>query len=189
MNKAFVREPESDGRQLCPRCNSLGLPVGAGPLNKYIRPEFRAKMPESAWFCNFPRCEVAYFNEFEEVILADELVCPVYPKDFDAPICACFGLTYDDVEADVRDGKPNAHSRIAGQIEIIRGPLPNSRRRRPLLHGDGAGVVHEATNGKGSLRTASFVDAGTTVRLIVNKRYDCQVTRRSFVPAVDEHLR
>jgi hypothetical protein len=106
MNKAFVREPESDGRQLCPRCNSLGLPVGAGPLNKYIRPEFRAKMPESAWFCNFPRCEVAYFNEFEEVILADELVCPVYPKDFDAPICACFGLTYDDVEADVRDGKP-----------------------------------------------------------------------------------
>ena len=44
-------------------------------------------MPESAWFCNFPRCEVAYFNEFEEVVLVTELVCPVYPKDFDAPVC------------------------------------------------------------------------------------------------------
>ena len=115
MNKAFVREPESDGRQLCPRCNSLGLPVGTGPLNQYIRPEFRAKMPESAWFCNFPRCEVAYFNEFEEVILADELVCPVYPKDFDAPICACFGLNYDDVAADVRDGNPTRIRELLGK--------------------------------------------------------------------------
>jgi hypothetical protein len=106
MNKAFVREPEPDGRQHCPRCNSLGLPVGAGPLDKYIRPESRSKMPESAWYCNFPRCEVAYFNEFEEVILVDELNCAVYPKDFDAPLCACFGFTYDDVAADVRDGQP-----------------------------------------------------------------------------------
>ncbi len=37
MNKAFVREPESDGRAYCPRCGALGLPVGAGPLDKYIR--------------------------------------------------------------------------------------------------------------------------------------------------------
>ena len=106
MNKAFVREPELDVRQHCPRCNSLGLPVGAEPLDKYIRPEFRSKMPESAWFCNFPRCEVAYFNEFEEVVLVDELNRTVYPKDFDAPLCACFGFTYDDAAADVRDGQP-----------------------------------------------------------------------------------
>jgi hypothetical protein len=36
----------------------------------------------------------------------DELKAPVYPYDPEAPICACFGLRYDDVEADVRDGKP-----------------------------------------------------------------------------------
>ena len=29
MNKAFVREPDDDGRAYCPRCNSLGAPVGA----------------------------------------------------------------------------------------------------------------------------------------------------------------
>src|SRR5215467_8781445 len=106
MNKAFVREPESDGRKHCPRCASLGVPVGAGPLDRYIRPESRGKMQESAWFCNFPRCEVAYFNEFDELILATELISPVYPKDFDAPLCACFGFTYGDVEADVSDGQP-----------------------------------------------------------------------------------
>jgi hypothetical protein len=106
MNKAFVREPESDGRAYCPRCGNLGLPVGAGPLDKYIRPEARSKMHDAAWFCNFPRCEVAYFNEFQEVVLVEDLNQPVYPKDFDAPLCACFGFKYEDVEADVRDAAP-----------------------------------------------------------------------------------
>jgi hypothetical protein len=49
---------------------------------------------------------VAYFNLFEAVVLMDELIRPVYPHDLDAPMCACFGFTYDDVEADVRDGVP-----------------------------------------------------------------------------------
>jgi hypothetical protein len=106
MNKAFVREPEADGRAYCPQCGTLGLPVGAGPLDKYVRPQSRAKMRDAAWFCNFPRCEVAYFNEFEEIVLAEELTQPVYPKNFDAPLCACFGLSYADVETDVRDGTP-----------------------------------------------------------------------------------
>jgi hypothetical protein len=49
---------------------------------------------------------VAYFNLFEAVVTTDELARPVYPHDLDAPMCACFGLNYDDVEADVRDGTP-----------------------------------------------------------------------------------
>jgi hypothetical protein len=106
MNKAFVREPEFDGRAFCPRCGTLGLPVESGPLDTHIRPEFRAKMHDSAWFCGFPRCEVAYFNLFDAVVLTSQLKGPVYPHDPNAPICACFGLTYDDVEADVRDGVP-----------------------------------------------------------------------------------
>jgi hypothetical protein len=119
MNKAFVREPESDGRAYCPRCNSLGIAVSAPTLDAHIRPEFRAKMHDAAWFCNFPRCEVAYFNEFEEVVTADQLLAPVYPKDLDAPICACFGLKYDDVEADVREGKP---TRIRELLQKSRTP-------------------------------------------------------------------
>ena len=106
MNKAFVREPEDDGRGFCPYCGSLGTPVDAGPLDTHIRPESRRKMRDAAWFCGFPQCEVAYFNQFDSVVLMDELKAPVYPYDVNAPICACFVFTYDDVEADVRDGVP-----------------------------------------------------------------------------------
>jgi hypothetical protein len=106
MNKAFVKEPEPDGRAFCPRCGNLGLPVESGPLDTHIRPQFRAAMHDAAWFCNFPRCDVAYFNLFEAVVLVDELSAPVYPKDLDAPMCACFGLAYDDVEADAQAEKP-----------------------------------------------------------------------------------
>ena len=106
MNKAFVREPDFDGRAFCPRCGALGVPVEHGPLDVHIKPESRNKMGDSAWFCNFPRCDVAYFNLFEAVVLVDELSAPVYPKDLDAPMCACFGLAYDDVEADAQAEKP-----------------------------------------------------------------------------------
>jgi hypothetical protein len=106
MNKAFVREPEFDGRAFCPRCGTLGSPVEHGPLDVHIRPEARSKLGDTAWFCGFPRCEVAYFNLFDAVVLVDELRTPVYPFDLDAPMCACFGFAYDDVEADVRDGQP-----------------------------------------------------------------------------------
>ncbi|HYO26238.1 MAG TPA: hypothetical protein VEQ85_14955 [Lacipirellulaceae bacterium] len=106
MNKAFVREPEFDGRAYCPHCGSLGLPVEHGPLDRHIRPDARTKLGDSAWFCNFPRCDVAYFNTFEAVVLRDELQTAVYPYDLDAPMCACFGLTYDDVAADIAEGRP-----------------------------------------------------------------------------------
>ena len=106
MNKAFIKEPEFDGRAYCPRCGTLGSPVEHGPLDTHIRPEARNKLGDSGWFCSYAHCDVAYFNLFEAVVTTDELKAPIYPQDFDAPICACFGLTYDDVEADVREGTP-----------------------------------------------------------------------------------
>ena len=63
-------------------------------------------MLDSAWFCGFHRCEVAYFNQFGGTVTMDELNAPVYPYDINAPICACFGLTYDDVVADADDTTP-----------------------------------------------------------------------------------
>ena len=106
MNKAFVREPEFDGRLHCPRCGMLGVPVGAGPLDTHIRTSARVKLRDAAWYCPAGQCEVAYFNQFEMVVMISELRGPVYPKDLDAPLCACFGFSYDDVVADVRDGIP-----------------------------------------------------------------------------------
>lgn len=106
MNKAFVREADPDSRVSCPQCGSLGLPVGSGPLDRHLRSESRAKLGDSAWYCGYPQCDTVYFNQFEASARLSDLKSPVYPYDVDAPICACFGFCYDDVEADVADGEP-----------------------------------------------------------------------------------
>ncbi len=106
MNKAFVREPEFDGRAYCPRCGSLGTPVNRTTLDHHVQTQSRSRIGESAWFCGFARCEVAYFDLFERYVAVSELQAAVYPKDVAMPICACFGFTLEDIEADVSDGTP-----------------------------------------------------------------------------------
>jgi hypothetical protein len=103
MNKAFVREPEQLA-DYCPHCGSQGQPVGGETLETYLSAEQRRKISEPANFCPSPQCEVAYFDTFERFVLTGQLSRPVYPKDPDAPICACFGLTREDIEQDVREG-------------------------------------------------------------------------------------
>ena len=82
------------------------MSVSAPPLDTHIRRDARMRMGDWAWFCGFARCDVAYFNVFEAVVTVEELKGPIYPKDLKAPLCACFGFTLEDVEADVRDGTP-----------------------------------------------------------------------------------
>ena len=106
MNKAFVREPESDGRAYCPRCGSLGTPVNKTTLDRHVQHQARPGLGDSAWFCEFARCDVAYFDSYERFLTVDELQATVYPKDPTAAICACFGFGPDDIEADVREGTP-----------------------------------------------------------------------------------
>jgi Zinc binding domain len=103
MNKAFLREPDQRA-EYCPRCGTQGEPVGAETLRAHLSDEQRAGVAEPANFCPSPQCEVAYFDGFERAVLATALAVPVYPKDPDAPICACFGLTREDIEQDVREG-------------------------------------------------------------------------------------
>jgi hypothetical protein len=106
VNKAFVREPDSDARLLCPRCAAPGTAVGNGPVQTYVPPELRSQLLDAAWYCSSQSCEVAYFNMFEQFVRVTELLMPVYPHDLNAPLCACFGFTVDDIEADVLDGQP-----------------------------------------------------------------------------------
>jgi hypothetical protein len=106
MNKAFIKEEEFDANVDCPHCGTPGQAVWDGPLNTHIAAGSRSKLGDSGWFCKVARCEVAYFDRAGRFVTIDELKAPVYPKDLDAPMCACFGLTYDDVDADVREGTP-----------------------------------------------------------------------------------
>lgn len=103
MNKAFVREPDQTA-DYCPRCGSKGEPVGRETIASYLPAGKAPMVSDPANFCPSPQCDVAYFDAFERVIVAAELSRPVYPKDPDAPICACFGLTRQDIEQDVSEG-------------------------------------------------------------------------------------
>lgn len=106
MNKAFVREPDADARVTCPRCGSVGDTVGNGPVDIYVPPERREQMRNAAWYCSNTACDVVYYNMFEQIVRASELLAPVYPYDPDAPVCACFGFTLKDVEADADEPQP-----------------------------------------------------------------------------------
>ncbi len=106
MNKAFVREPEFDGRAYCPQCGTLGVAVGEAVLDRHVQPTARTRLGDAAWFCNFARCDVAYFDLLERVVTASELQQAIYPKDPTAPLCACFGFTRDELDADVQEKSP-----------------------------------------------------------------------------------
>jgi hypothetical protein len=41
---------------------------------------------------------------FERRATVEQVQHPVYPKDQAAPLCGCFGLTADDVQADIDEG-------------------------------------------------------------------------------------
>ena len=103
MNKAFMREPDQTA-EYCPRCGSKGEPVGSKVLAVYLTEPQRKQLSEPANFCPSPQCPVGYFDSFERLVLAADLRVAVYPKDPAAPLCACFGLTRDDIEADVQEG-------------------------------------------------------------------------------------
>ena len=103
MNKAFVREPDSVDER-CPRCGCAGLRVTELTLSSFLSEEQIRRVSPAAYFCPSPTCEALYFNGFEQVIAANELDRTFYPKDPGSPICACFGLTCDEIEQDVAEG-------------------------------------------------------------------------------------
>ncbi len=119
MNKAFVREPDDTGT-FCPRCESQGERVGAAVLENFLTAEQRSTLTEPAYFCPSPKCAVAYFDGFEGFLLADDLLRPVYPKDPLAPICACFGVTCEEIERDVDEG---VVTRTRAAVEQAQSPL------------------------------------------------------------------
>ena len=124
MNKAFVREPDSTV-DYCPRCGSKGEPVGPETLKEFLTDAQRGAISESANFCPSARCDVVYFDSFERTMLTADIGRPVYPKDPAAPICACFGLTRDDIEEDVREG---VTARVKGVIEKAKTPAARCRQ-------------------------------------------------------------
>ena len=103
MNKAFLREPDQvDSR--CPACDAVGQSVGSQTLSAQLPADLRRRFADSASFCRTETCPVVYFDDFGAKVERTELNHPVPIKDIDAPLCGCFGLTRDDIEADIAEG-------------------------------------------------------------------------------------
>jgi hypothetical protein len=105
MNKAFVREPDSDDA-LCPRCQAIGDSVPASAVDTFVPPDQRKVLADRVYFCPTANCPVAYFDALEGTIEAVALTRAIYPKDQTAPLCGCFGLTLEDVIADASEPAP-----------------------------------------------------------------------------------
>ena len=103
MNKAFVKESEDNGDR-CPACGSMGRTVYRETIAAQVVEGASEDVADPAFFCSHATCDVAYFDRFERQIAIDQFVQPVYPKDPEAPICPCFGLTCAEIEADVDEG-------------------------------------------------------------------------------------
>ncbi len=104
MNKAFIREPDDHAPLHCPACGSLGVPVERETWQAHVALAAAEALADSAFFCPFPTCQVAYFDMFERQVRVDALVHAVYPKDPQAPICPCFEFTTEEIRADVSEG-------------------------------------------------------------------------------------
>jgi len=105
VNKAFVRESESTEVR-CPRCGAIGEEALRSAVESLTTPETRRSLAATAFFCPTPICDVAYFDALEAIVPVAAIVRPVYPKDPDAPLCPCFGLTYDDVMEEASHSVP-----------------------------------------------------------------------------------
>jgi len=124
MNKAFVREPDRTA-DYCPRCGSKGEPVGADTLRAFLTAEQQRMVAEPANFCPSPQCDVVYFDSFERTVRKADIPRPIYPKDATAPICACFGLSREDIEQDIREG---VATRTKAVLEKAKSPAAQCRK-------------------------------------------------------------
>ena len=86
----------------CPICGKRGRKVGSVTLDHHLAPVERAKVGETAGFCQNSGCEVVYFDK-TAVIRKGETLLPVTQKDpGDAVhVCYCFDFKRSDIRRDL----------------------------------------------------------------------------------------
>ena len=106
MNKAFCREPDETRPPRCPRCGTEGARVEAATLASHVVAAAADRLGDPAYFCGTDACDVAYFDLLERTVAVAEAAGLPWPKDPAGTLCACHGLTADDVDADIAEGAP-----------------------------------------------------------------------------------
>lgn len=113
MKEADAPEPR------CPECGARGRSTAAATIAAHVADARKESIAGDMRFCDDPACRVVYFDGFHPPVRVDELVRPVWPKDGDAPVCACFGVTERDVEA---CAAASDKARMRTWIERVNGP-------------------------------------------------------------------
>jgi hypothetical protein len=75
-------------------------------LAAHVNPGTVDTLAEPAYFCGGDTCPVAYFDLLERTIATAAAHGLPWPKDPAGPLCACHGLTVDDVGRDLAEGAP-----------------------------------------------------------------------------------
>ena len=107
MYKADIKEPDSSLPPRCPRCNADGLQVGSTTLKAHLASEAAESLGEPAYWCATNDCPVAYFDLFERSVDCKASHGLYWPKDPAGPLCCCYGLTADEVDADIAEQVPS----------------------------------------------------------------------------------
>jgi hypothetical protein len=106
MNKAYCKEPDSSLPPRCPACGGDGVQVAAETLAAHVAAGVVETLSEPAYFCGGDTCPVAYFDLLERTVPTTVAHGLFWPKDPSGPLCACHGLTPDDVDRDLAEGTP-----------------------------------------------------------------------------------
>ena len=107
MSQAFVREPDAPEPR-CPApsgCGGLGQAVTRVTLTANVGEEVGRALDGELFFCPDPGCEVAYFDSTAGRIAVDRLIERRWPKDPDAPLCACLGVTEETITDWARENR------------------------------------------------------------------------------------
>jgi len=89
----------------CPECGALGEQVGLVTLKGHLEPDDCSSLGERAYYCVNSGCHTAYFNTWGVSVPFERMTRTAYPKDPEAPLCPCFGMSVSDVVEDARQGK------------------------------------------------------------------------------------
>lgn len=118
MSRAFVKEQDAPDPR-CPGCGGRGVSVPATAVRARTTTDRSRALDGDARFCEDAGCDTAYFDGFGTAIQIGELTHPAWPKDGDAPVCACFGITEGQVEACAEAGDKG---QMKTWIDRIHGP-------------------------------------------------------------------
>ena len=122
MKEADAADPR------CPGCAGPGEEVGRPTLEAQVDVDTLRRLSGPAWFCPDPTCAVGYFGGWGAPVPSAALRSPAYPKNPEAPLCACFGMSAAEVEAEARAGRKE---RVRALLERARGPEARCAEKRP----------------------------------------------------------